>query len=283
MYMQHQTALASRLGMHVVYFQGENPFPVEFNRWERLNPDHDCFTLFDAVGHLDLYDEEQAQWFLAQCKGRDMVTLDTWSSFWSAGEDNEAMIAFDRRILSPVKAMGTTVIVIHHEGFAQPFGNRGGATAGRGGSAQGQKFDVVLDFDPGNGTGEFVIVHGKGGRFSPGGVKEPKRAFRVIDTDDGGLDIADIGEHIPEGMLELAEQVLIAIRPKLGQRVTTRRYLEALAQEMGMGGKGTVAQALDYLRGSDDVMVHKKVKVVASDGKERTGDLWAPADEAEGG
>jgi hypothetical protein len=276
MWAQHQAAIATRLGFRVAYFQGENPFPVEFARWERLKPDHEGFRLFDAVGLLDLADPAQAEWFLQRVEGFDLVVVDTWSSFWP-GEDNEATLEWERQIVTPIKSRGSTLLTIHHEGFKQPFSPRGGATAGRGGSAQGQKADVVLDFDPGKEQHEFVIRHGKGGRFSPGGVKEPDRSFRVIDTADGGLDIEDIGEYVPEGMLEVAEHLLKIIRREAGNRTTTRRYLTAAATEIEHGGKESVMRALDFLRQSDDVIVQKKVKVIGRNGKETTGDLWLPA------
>jgi hypothetical protein len=76
--------------------------------------------------------------------------------------------------------------------------------------------------------------------------------------------------------VELAQALKQTIEQKDGQRITTRRYLIECAKEMGHGGKETVTNALDFLRGSEDIIVRKGVMIIAADGKERKGDLWSP-------
>jgi hypothetical protein len=275
MWVQWRCAVLSRMGIRVVYIQGENPFAVEFDRWERLKPDHKFFTLYHLIGELDLANEWQAEWIRRISKDADLVVLDTWTSFWSKGEGNEETIEYENVIVAPIKSHGTTLVTIHHEGHPQQFGQRKGSGAGRGGSAQGQKADVVLDFDATKEPNEFVINHGKAARFSKG-KKEPARRYRVIDTEDGGLDVEELGEHVPEGMLECAGKLREVIEAEAENRTMTFRRVQDAGRQLGFGTE-TVSKAMEFLKAGEDVQVLVGVPIVNKAGGTSKGNLWLPA------
>ena len=79
---------------------------------------------------------------------------------------------------------------------------REGASAPRGASTKGQKAGVVLHFKDA-GDGHFTIVHGKA---HLGGIREPNRTFVMVDTEDGGIKIADAGTQEDLAVQELAEK-----------------------------------------------------------------------------
>lgn len=122
--------------------------------------------------------------------GAQLVILDTLTAVWPEDEEsNAAIAAFDREVLQRlVRETRCSVIVLDHTGHLQPKATRKGVSAARGASSKGQKADVVLTFKV--KKGRFVIEHGKN-RF--GGRTEPPCQFRVVDTDDGGLDIGEVG------------------------------------------------------------------------------------------
>lgn len=184
---------------------------------------------------------------------------------------NREIVAFDRDVLVPlVRLTGAGIVTIHHTGHPQAFVSRGGANAGRGGSAMGQKADVVLVFSS-VGPHEFTIDHAK--NRTPGGHKEPRARFKVVDTEDGGLDIETLGRHVDERVLEGMEEATRLIL-EAGDGGIGRNQLKAALEELGYGGR-TTDKVFAELKAGDPARVQQtEGEVLGADGKRRRGKPW---------
>lgn len=272
-FMQWQAAKLTRAGRTVVFISQENPLATDLDRLVRLRPDFDRLRFYSMPG-LDLADRSHFVEVALACADADLVVFDTLSATWSGDEaSNAEVVALDRDVLSQlVRLTGVTVVMIHHTGHPQAFVRRGGAGAGRGASAMGQKADVVLVFQPA-GVHEFTVDHSK--NRTPGGHKEPKARFRVVDTDDGGLDIERVGKAIDERVVECmtaAVEIVAASDGRLGTNA-----LKAALQEQGFGGS-TWNQALSELQTEEPPRIRKvDGDVIGGDGRRRRGKPWVVA------
>jgi hypothetical protein len=269
LYFAWNAAKLSRQGRKVVFVSQENPIGVDVARLARLGADPAHLQLFHNAG-LDLLEPEHRRELFVKCAEADMVLLDTLTAIWSGDEnDNAAIAAFDRDVLAPlVKMTGATVVVIHHTGHPQMFGNRKGAGAGRGASSMGQKADLVLGFEP-VAEHEFTIDNPKN---RPVGVHVPKARFRIIDTEDGGLDIENLGEdlhpRLEDCMAATVGMIGLSTEP-LGTNA-----LKADLRSAGFGGS-TVDTALVALQAEHPRRVNcEDGRVTGKDGKLYRGRVW---------
>ncbi|MEX1262960.1 MAG: hypothetical protein WEE66_03335 [Actinomycetota bacterium] len=234
---------------------------------ERLHPDHKHLRYYH-LSDFDLANPACAEWFHAKATAAHIAFLDTFSGVWSKGEDNEAVIEYDRSIVVPIKSTGSALVTVHHEGHAQAFVKRGGASAGRGGSAQGQKADVVLDMDATGDQYEFIINHGKN-RF---GSKEQPVKMRVVDTEDGDLDIESKGVAVGDRVADCVEAMVAAIEANPETMSSTK--LRSMAKAGGFGTP-TQTEAMAFLEREDParVVCRKSVKYTNDDGNKCKGNL----------
>jgi hypothetical protein len=268
-YMQSLAARLTREGRTVVFISAENPLTTDLDRMSRLRPDFARLRYFHMPS-IDLNERADFLKLAEACGGADLVVLDTLSALWSGDENsNREIVALDREVLVPlVRLTGAAIVVIHHTGHPQAFVSRGGANAGRGGSAMGQKADIVLVFTA-VGLHEFTIDHGK--NRTPGGHKEPKARFQVVDTEDGGLEVEALGKYVDERVAEAMEDAIGVTEAAEG--IGTNALKEALKGK-GFGG-GTIDQALAELRKEDPPRVRQQDgTVVGADGKRRKGRPW---------
>lgn len=203
-------AALSRLGITIAYFSEENPLVEDLRRLSLIKPDPRFFRWFHRSG-MDLTDPLWIEAMLEATQGCGLVVFDTWTDLWHGEEDSNGDVRdFDVDVLKPIQAQGGTPVVIHHTGHAQLFSGRGGATAGRGASALGQKADVALEFKA-EDDGAFTIVYGKA---RMGGERQPDRTFRVVDLDDEdglGLDIIEVAGAKIRAVDGLVEKMVHAI------------------------------------------------------------------------
>jgi hypothetical protein len=195
-----KAAALTRAGHKVVYISEENPLVEDIRRLGRLNPDPDLMIVYHREG-VDLARTEWVREVLRVSEGAAMTVFDSWTDCWSGDEnDNRAVQQFDATVLKKLQDLGVAPFVIHHTGHPSMFGARKGVNAGRGASSLGQKADVVLAFSAGM-AGEiqtFKLSYPKG---RVGGEAPPEQLFRVVDLEDGGLDI------LPEGSVQEIEDV----------------------------------------------------------------------------
>jgi AAA domain len=195
-----KAAALTRAGHRVVYISEENPLVEDIRRLGRLNPDPDLMIVYHREG-VDLARPEWVREVLRVSEGAAMTVFDSWTDCWQGDEnDNRAVQQFDSTVLKKLQDLGVAPFVIHHTGHPSMFGARKGVNAGRGASSLGQKADVVLAFSAGM-AGEiqtFKLSYPKG---RVGGEAPPEQLFRVVDTEDGGLDI------LPEGSVQEIEDV----------------------------------------------------------------------------
>ena len=270
-YWQHVARNLTREGRTVAYFSAENPLATDLDRMSRLRPDFANLDYFH-MPNIDLNVREDFVRVAEACAGSDLVVIDTLSALWSGDENsNKEVVAFDREVLVPlVRLTGAAIAIIHHTGHAQAFVNRTGASAGRGASAMGQKADVVLTFTS-IGPHEFTIEHGKD--RTPGGRKEPKQRFKVIDTSDGGLDIEPVGRYMDPRLAECVEAAvaLVGATPHLSTNALTRAL-----KDQGFGGS-TIDQTFNELKDEQPTRVQQvDGMVIGKDGSHRTGRPWVP-------
>jgi hypothetical protein len=273
LYFQALAAKLTRDGRTVVFVSAENPLSTDLDRTARLRPAFERLRFYHMPG-LDLADRSHFVELATACSDADLLVLDTLSALWSGDEaSNAEVVRLDRDVLAQlVRLTGITVVVIHHTGHPQAFVSRGGAGAGRGASAMGQKADVVLVFQT-VGVHEFTIDHGK--NRTAGGHKEPKARFRIVDSPDGGLDIERIGKAVDERVAEcmdVAVEIVAASDGTLGTNA-----LEQALNERGFGGS-TVTPAKAGLRSEDPPRVRQvDGLVLGADGKRRKGKPWVIA------
>jgi AAA domain len=207
----------TRDGRRVTYISQENPLDEEIRRLRRLKPDPAFLRFFHDAG-LDLMLPDHVAALRSATEGADAVVLDTLTACWSGPEDdNGAIAAFDREVLMPITAAGATVLTLDHTGHPQAFVRRRGVNAGRGASAKGQKADVVLEFIA-HAEHEFVIRVGK--MRAGDGRRPPDALMRVVDTEDGGLDIESVPSAEDVKIVNFAEAVVEVIHEAACSRRT---------------------------------------------------------------
>jgi hypothetical protein len=270
LYLQWVTAKLTREGRTVVFISAENP--LDLDRMSRLRPDWARLRYFH-MPPLDLADPSHLVELLRVSVGADLVVIDTLSATYSGDENSNAdIVKLDREVLVPVVARtGAALALVHHTGHPQAFVSRTGVGAGRGASAMGQKADIVLVFQS-MGLHEFTIDHGK--NRTAGGHKEPKARFRVLDTEDGGLDIERIGRDVDPRVAEAMEKAVELVSASDG--LGSRALIQAL-KERGFGGS-TIDRALGELRTEDPPRLRQvDGEVLGTDGKRRRGRPWTIA------
>ena len=267
LFCEWAAANLSRGCLRVSYFSEENPMQEELRRLAKVRPDPEYFRLFHRTG-MDLTDPAWVESFLSVTRGDAVVFLDSWTDLWGGDEkENREVQQFDARVLKPMQAQGATPVVLHHTGHRQMFSDRGGATAGRGASALGQKADVTLEFKDA-GEDRFTIIYGK---CRIGGVRVPERAFRVEDEDDGTVSIIECGDPGQLATNEMVEKMVRAIVTATDGSLTTSQLRAAV-------GGSTKRQTEAFERLADDIRVHVEVeKVRTKDGKFRDANVWRPA------
>lgn len=128
----------------------------------------------------------------------------------------------------------------------------------------GQKADCILVFQA-VGIHEFTIAHEKN---RTGGHKEPKSRFRIVDTDDDGLDIERLGTHIDPRVAECMEAIVETIT---GNEGLSTNGLKAALRGQGFGAS-TIDPALAELRKEVPARVIQVVgSVTGADGKSYQG------------
>lgn len=272
-YFQWVAARLARAGRTVRFVSAENPLSTDVDRITRLRPDFERLRFYHMPG-LDLADRSHFVELAEACLGADLLVLDTLSALWSGDEaSNAEIVKLDREVLTQlVRLTGVTPIVIHHTGHPTAFVNRAGVGAGRGASAMGQKADVVLVFQA-VGPHEFTIDHAK--NRAAGGHKEPKARFRVVDTDDGALNIERIGKAIEERVAECMDAAVETVIGSAGV-LGTNALTQAL-KDHGFGAS-TIDPALMELRAEDPPRVRQiDGQVIGRDGKHRKGRPWVTA------
>jgi hypothetical protein len=272
LYFQWVTAKLTRDGRTVVFISAENPLATDLDRMSRLRPDWSHLRYYH-MPPLDLADPTHLLELLRVSHGADLVVIDTLSATWSGDENsNTDIVKLDREVLTPLVAKtGAGVVLIHHSGHPQAFVSRGGVGAGRGASAMGQKADIVLVFQS-VGLHEFSVDHAK--NRTAGGNEEPKSRFRIVDTEDGGLDIERVGKHIDTRVAECIEAVVVAIG--MGEALSTNG-LRAALKAAGFG-VSTILSALAELRSEDPPRVRQVDGLITgADGKQRMGKPWVLA------
>jgi hypothetical protein len=273
LYFQWVTAKLTREGRTVVFISAENPLATDLDRMHRLRPDWSHLRYFH-MPPLDLADPTHFVELLRVSHGADLVVIDTLSATWSGDENsNTDVVKLDREVLAPLVAKtGAGLVLIHHSGHPQAFVSRGGVGAGRGASAMGQKADIVLVFQS-VGRHEFTVDHAK--NRTAGGHKEPKARFRIIDTEDDGLDIERIGKAIDERVAQCMDEAVEVVTASDGSLGT--KALQAALREREFGG-GTVTSALRELRSEDPPRLRQvDGEVVGPDGRRRKGKPWRAA------
>jgi KaiC/GvpD/RAD55 family RecA-like ATPase len=273
-YFEWLAAKLTRDGKTVAFVSAENPLGTDIDRIGRLRPDFERLRFYHMPG-LDLADTNHFVELASACRDADLLVIDTLSACWSGDEaSNAEVVKLDRDVLTKlVRLTGVTMVVIHHTGHPQAFVSRGGAGAGRGASAMGQKADVVLVFQTA-GVHEFTIDHSK--NRTAGGFKEPKAKLRVIDTEDGGLDIARIGKAIDERVAECIDAAVEIVGGSDGTLGTNA--LKLALKEQGFGAS-TIDPALAELKSEDPPRVRQVAgELLAADGKRRKGKPWILAE-----
>jgi AAA domain len=274
LFFQWTAAKLTRAGMKVLFISAENPLATDVHRLARLHPDIGNLATTATCQGLDLDNPEHFVELLSRALDRDLVVVDTLSACWSGDEQSNAdVVKLDREVLARlIRLTGATVVIVHHTGHPQAFVNRGGVGAGRGASAMGQKADGVLVFKSA-GPHEFTIEHAKD--RSPGGRKEPKAKYRVVDTEDGGLDIERIGKAIDERVIEAMDAAVEVVEESDGA-LGTNALTEGLKGQ-GFGGS-TIDRALKELRAEEPARIRQiDGEVVGGDGKRRKGRPWVSA------
>jgi hypothetical protein len=205
-------ARLSREGRNVAFVSMENPLAEDTRRLDMLRPDWDRFTFYHHEQQPEVFDlvrPDHIEALICVARGQAFGVLDTFTGCWSGDEnDNKAFNVFYRDVMRRVvDETGASILVIDHTGHAQPFTRREGAEAARGASSKGQKCDSFLQFK-GKGDRAFEIVHGKA---RMGGTKAPPARLKIIDTDDGGLDIVPSSAGDDATVVDAAADIVSAV------------------------------------------------------------------------
>lgn len=266
MWSQHRSSRLSRMGVAVAYWSQENPLVEDVRRLERLRPDWRHLRFFHDQG-VDLAQPDHVAAVIRACEGCQLITFDTLTACWSGDEnDNAAIAQLDREALIPiVRDTGACVVMLDHTGHPQPFVARRGSSAARGASSKGQKADSTLEFKV-EGQGQFSIVHGKA---RIGGVQLPTATFKVVDTEDGGLDVIEITTPWATRVEELAATLVEAI--EAAGHLTVRGVREAAK---GLGGKDLVRDAMTLLEGEDPPRVTVGWETVQTEKGRQRAKVW---------
>jgi len=261
----HWAATLTRAGLVVVYVSQENGLEEEARRFVRLRPDFANLRLFVDQG-LDLKIPRHAGALIEAAQGAALVVIDTLTACWSGDEDsNKEIAAFDRDVLLPiVHETGASPLVLDHTGNPQPFVRRRGVSVFRGASAKGQKADHVLEIRA-TGDNELTIDHGK----ARGARKQPPRTYRVIDTDDDGLDLIEIETSTDEKAAALADQLVEIIRDDDG--ITTKKLREAAK---GLGGTDLQTAAMKLLEAEEPPRVTAASETVDTGKGRQRAKVW---------
>jgi hypothetical protein len=267
MWAMQRACETSRRGREVVFVSQENPLDEDVRRLKRMDPDPDHFRFFHGAG-LDLTKPDHIAAFFDACGGAELVVLDTFTACWSGKEDdNAAVAAFDRNVLMPMLGrIGASIVVLDHTGHPQPFVRRQGVNAGRGASAKGQKADVVLEFVA-KGEREFMIRAPK--MRAGDGRKPPELLYRVVDTDDGGLDIELVGESADVKVRALADAMVDAITT--AGMLTTNQLREAVKSH---GGTDLQSAAMRLLESEEEARVRVGYEQVDTGKGRQRAKLW---------
>jgi hypothetical protein len=130
---------------------------------------------------------------------------------------------------------------------------------------KGQKADVVLEFRA-TGSAEFTIDHAKN---RMGGHKEPPRTFRIVDTDDDGLDIVPVERAADRAVTDPAERMVGAIES------TGVLSTKALRDTVG-GGRELADDAMRLLEGEDPPRVRVASEVIDTGHGRQQAKAWRP-------
>ncbi len=212
MWAMWKCAQLSRQGFDVAYVSMENPLVEDIRRLERLRPDWEHFAFYHhelQPGVFDLVMPEHVEELIRIATGQALTVLDTFTGCWSGDENsNREFNSFDLHVMRrTVDATGSSLLVTDHTGHPQQFNPREGAAAARGASSKGQKCDAFLQFKA-KGDKTFEITHGKA---RLGGQKAGKALLKVIDTDDGGLDIVKADASEAPAIREAMDAMVAAV------------------------------------------------------------------------
>ncbi len=260
----------TRAGLTVVVVSQENGLEEETRRFMRLGPDFGNLRLCVDQG-LDLALPAHVAALIEVSQGAALTVIDTLSACWSGDEDsNTAVVAFDRDVLLPlIRETGASPLVLDHTGNPQPFVRRRGVSAPRGASAKGQKADFLLEFRAGN-PHEFTIDHGKA-RGAKG--KESSRTFRVIDTDDDGLDVIEVEGSDDLKVAALADSLVDYIRES-GEIGTNKLREAAKALK---AGTNLQTDALALLEAEDPPRVTAAWGMIETETGRQRAKVWRPS------
>lgn len=183
-FMQWLAAHLSREGRRVSYYSMENPAKVDRERMRRLKPDPRNFRITQQP--LNLAEPDQVRAMVERDTGQDLIVLDTYSHVFGFGSDDEnaKAVAFARVIRYVMYHTGSAVVVIDHTGFENRYEPRGA-------SAKRQQVDVAIFMEK-----REQWVKGKPAPFAMENRKSSRFANpfsltgAVLDTEDGGLDVA---------------------------------------------------------------------------------------------
>jgi hypothetical protein len=267
----------SREGWRVSFVSMENPLAEDARRLDRLRPEWSFFTLYHHEQQpevLDLVKPEHVDALVGIATDQDLTILDTFTGCWAGDENsNEAFNAFDRDVMRRVvNETGSAILMTDHTGHPQQFVRREGAENARGASSKGQKCDSFLQFKP-RGERAFEITHAKA---RMGGRKAEPARLKVVDTEDGGIDIVSASGGEDPAIADVATELVAAIEAA-GSLTTTA--LKAAVPRRDQ----TVLDAMTMLRNEDPprVQVHEneRVQVQGKDGKPRNkrATVWRPA------
>jgi hypothetical protein len=242
-----------------------------------LRPDWDRFTFYHHEQQPEVFDlvrPDHIEALICVARGQAFGVLDTFTGCWSGDEnDNKAFNVFYRDVMRRVvDETGASILVIDHTGHAQPFTRREGAEAARGASSKGQKCDSFLQFK-GKGDRAFEIVHGKA---RMGGTKAPPARLKIIDTDDGGLDIVPSSAGDDATVVDAAADIVSAV--EAAGWLTTKALKAAVHRRDEI-----VLEAMALLRSENPprVQVNERetVPVEGKDGvvRNRSATVWRPA------
>jgi hypothetical protein len=257
----------SRAGRRVIYVSQENPLDEELRRLRRLGCDPAHLVLLHDEG-VDLAQPSHVSALTDMAQDAALVVIDTLTACWSGDDsDNPSIAALDRGALAPIVAnTGATVLVLDHTGHPQQFVKRQGVTAGRGASSKGQKADVVLNFET-TGEYEFSLKCSK----MRGGRRPVPVQLAVIDTPDGGLDLATLELSADDKAAHLAD--VMVERISVAGSLTTNGLRAAVSAE---AGTKLQTEAMRLLEAEDPPRVTTAAETVDTGQGRQRAKVWRP-------